>query len=329
MKLYRAVAIAFFVAFVSLSNASTANEVDARNSYPSKPIRIVVGFAPGGPTDRMAREIAPKLQEVFGQTVTVENRPGADSRIAFELVARAEPDGHTILVTGSQAATHMAVHKKLSFDTLRDFEPVTQLAAAATILAVSSTSKIASATELLQLAKSRNSPLTYASSGVASSTHFAGALLAMAGGVEMIHVPYNGGAPAQNALIGGQVDFGFVSPISSAGLLRDRTLRPLAVTSRTRLSEFPDVPTLIEVGLATFEVSGWQGLLAPAKTPPAVIERLQREIAKILTSPEVRTRLQAIGAEPIGSTPIEFRQYIRSEIQRWTMVARRAQIEID
>jgi tripartite-type tricarboxylate transporter receptor subunit TctC len=329
MKLSAVAAMACCLFVASPSNTCAANEIDARASYPSKPIRIVVGFAPGGPTDRLAREIAPKLQEVLGQTVNVENRPGADSRIAFELVARAEPDGHTLLVAGSQAATHMAVHKKLSFDTLRDFEPITQLAAAATILAVPSTSKVNSATDLLQLARSRSSPLTYASSGVASSTHFAGALLAMTSGVEMIHVPYNGAAPAQNALVGGQVDFGFVSPISSVGLLRDRTLRPIAVTSKTRLAEYPELPTLIEIGLADFEVSGWQGVLAPAKTPPAVIERLHREIAKVLANPEVRARLQAIGAEPIGSTPAAFRQYIRSEIDRWSLVARRAHIQIN
>jgi tripartite-type tricarboxylate transporter receptor subunit TctC len=310
-------------------NVSAANELDTRASFPSKPIRIIVGFAPGGPTDRMAREIAPKLQEAFGQTVTVENRPGADSRIAFDLVARAEPDGHTLLVSGMQAATHMAVYKTRTFDTLRDFEPVTQLSTATTILAVSAASKVKSVDDLLKLAKHRSEPLSYASSGVASSPHLAGAMFAAASGAEFIHIPYSGAAPAQNALVGGQIDFAFVSPMSSAALLRDGKLRALAATSNKRLSEFPDVPTLMEVGLRGFEVSGWQGLLAPAKTPQATIEKIQREIARILDTPESRARLHTIGAEVVVSTPTAFRQYIRNEIERWTIVARRAQIEID
>jgi len=302
---------------------------DPAADYPSRPIRIVVGFAPGGPTDQVAREIGHRLQQAWGQPVIVENKPGASSRIAFEHVARAEPDGYTLLLGAVQTATNMAVYRNLSYDTLRDFAPVTQLTSAVLALTVSPSLKAGSVADLVALAKARPGELTYATFGVASSAHFAGTLFEQRGGIRLTHVPYNGAAPAQTAIAGGQVDLGFMSALSAMPLMQSGKLRALAVTSQRRLAQLPDVPTMAEAGFTAFEVSSWQGLLAPAGTPPAIVSKLQREIARVLALPEVRERFAAVAAEPVASTPAQFRAHIESEIARWTAVARRAGLNLD
>ena len=302
---------------------------DLAKTFPSSPIRIIVGFAPGGPTDRVAREVAVKLQESWGSTVMVENRPGAGGRIALEYVSRAKPDGYTLLVTAIQAATNVAVYRKQNYDTLRDFEPVTQLTATVLALAVNPKLPVRTLAELVDWAKQRNQPLTYASSGVASAPHFAGALLQQRTGLVMTHIPFGGAALAQTAIMGGHVDIGFVSAISATALLREGKLRALAVAADRRPPQLNDIPTMAEVGYPGFEVSSWQGVLAPAGTPPDIVLKLQRELAHILSLPDVRSRLQAVAAEPIGSGPAVFRAYIQSEIEKWTAVATQANIEIE
>ena len=309
--------------------SATAVAQDPAASYPSRPIRIVVGFAPGGPTDQLAREIGQRLQEAWGQPVIVENRPGASSRIAFEHVARAEPDGYTLLLGAVQTATNMAVYRSLNYDTLRDFAPVTQLTSAVLALAVSPQLKAGSVAELAALARARPGELTYATFGVASSAHFAAALLEQRAGIRLTHVPFNGAAPAQTAIAGAQVDMGFMSALSAMPLLQSGRLRAIAVTSDKRLPQLPDVPTMAEAGYPAFEISSWQGLLAPAGTPPAIVTKLQREIARTLALPEVRQRLAAVAAEPVGSTPAQFRAHIESEIARWSAVARGAGLALD
>ena len=309
--------------------AAPALARDAAATYPTRPIRIVVGFTPGGPTDRVAREIGARLQEAWGQPVIVENKPGAGSRIAFEHVARAEPDGHTLLLGAVQTATNMAVYRRLNYDTLRDFAPVTQLTAAVLALTVAPMLEARSVAELLALARRRPAPLTYATFGVASSAHFAAALLEQQAGIRMTHVPYNGAAPAQTAIAGGQVDLGFMSALSAMPLMQSGKLRALAVASERRLPQLPDVPTMAEAGFPAFEVSSWQGLLAPAATPPAIVDKLQAEIARILALPEVRERFAAVAAEPVASTPAHFRAHIEAEIARWSAVARRAELALD
>ena len=302
---------------------------DAAASYPARPIRIVVGFAPGGPTDQLAREIGLRLQAAWGQPVIVDNKPGAGSRIAFEHVARAEPDGYTLLLGAVQTATNMAVYRNLGYDTLRDFAPVTQLTSAVLALAVSPTLPARSVAELVAAARSRPDELTYATFGVASSAHFAAALFEQRAGIRLTHVPYNGAAPAQTAIAGGQVDLGFMSALSAMPLLQSGKLRALAVTSEKRLPQLPDVPTMAEAGFPSFEVSSWQGLLAPAGTPPAIVAKLQAQVVRILALPEVRQRLAAVAAEPVGSTPAQFRAHIAAEITRWAEVARRAGLALD
>jgi tripartite-type tricarboxylate transporter receptor subunit TctC len=281
--------------------AAPAMARDAAAAYPSRPIRIVVGFTPGGPADQVAREVGQRLQDAWGQPVIVENRPGAGSRIAFEQVARAAPDGYTLLLGAVQTATHMAVYRKLNFDTLRDFAP----------------------------ARARPDELSYASFGIASSAHFAGALFEQRAGLRLTHVPYQGATQAQTAIAGGQVDLGFMSALSAMPLMQAGKLRPLAVTSEQRLAQLPGVPTMAEAGFPAFEVSSWQGLLAPAATPPAIVAKLQREIARILALPEVRQRFAAVAAEPVASTPAQFRAHIESEIARWSTVARQAGVSLD
>ena len=314
---------------VSLASMSAATAQDAAANYPSRPIRIVVGFSPGGPTDQVAREIGHRLHEAWGQPVIVENKPGAGSRIAFEQVARAEPDGYTLLLGAVQTATNMAVYRNLNYDTLRDFAPVTQLTSAVLALTVSPALKAGSVADLVALARARPGELTYATFGVASSAHFAAALFEQRAGIRLTHVPYNGAAPAQTAIAGGQVDMGFMSALSAMPLMQSGRLRALAVTSEKRLAQLPDVPTMVEAGFPAFEVSSWQGLLAPAATPPAIVAKLQREIARILALPAVRERFAAVAAEPVGSTPEQFRAYIEAEIARWAAVARRAELVLD
>jgi tripartite-type tricarboxylate transporter receptor subunit TctC len=309
--------------------APASSAQDPAATYPLRPIRIVVGFPPGGPTDRIAREIAAGLQQAWGQPVVVENKPGAGSRIAFELVARADPDGYTLLLGALQTATNMSVYRHLSYDTLRDFAPVTQLTSAVLALAVTPSLEARTVAELVSLAKSRPEGVTYASFGVASSAHFAGTLLEQHAGIRMTHVPYNGAAPAELAIVGGQVDLGFMSALSAMPLLRSGKLRALAVTSQKRLAQLPEVPTMTEAGFPEFEVSSWQGLLAPARTPATIVSKLHREIARILAQPEVRERFAAVAAEPVGSSPTEFRAYIQSEIEKWAAVAKRANILLD
>jgi tripartite-type tricarboxylate transporter receptor subunit TctC len=320
---------ALAAAILVATAAGPAQAQDAAAGYPSRPIRIVVGFAPGGPTDQVAREIGHRLQQAWGQPVIVENKPGASSRIAFEHVARAEPDGYTLLLGAVQTATNMAVFRRLGYDTLRDFAPVTQLTSAVLALTVSPSLTARSVADLVALAKARPGELSYATFGVASSAHFASALFEQRAGIRLTHVPYNGAAPAQTAIAGGQVDMGFMSALSAMPLMQSGKLRALAVTSDRRLAQLPDVPTMAEAGFPSFEVSSWQGLLAPAGTPPAIVSKLQREIARILALPEVRERFAAVAAEPVASTPAQFRTHIESEIARWSAVARRADLSLD
>jgi tripartite-type tricarboxylate transporter receptor subunit TctC len=302
---------------------------DDASAYPARTIRIVVGFPPGGPTDLVAREIAHRLHEAWGQPVVVENKPGASSRLAFEQVARADADGYTLVLGALQTATNMAVHRHLSYDTLRDFAPVTQLTATVLALTVAPSLDVRSVADLVALAKSRPGTLSYASFGVASSAHFAGSLLEQHAGVRLTHVPFSGAAPAQTAIVGGHVSMGFMSALTAMPLMQSGKLRALAVASDKRLPQLPAVPTMAEAGFPGFEVSSWQGLLAPAATPPAIVAKLHRELARILALPEVRERFAAVAAEPVASSPAEFQAYIRSEIAKWAAVAKRADMMLD
>ena len=312
-------AMAALLAAVAAAPA-LAQSPAAAPAYPTQPIRLLVGYAPGGPTDIIARLVATRLQEVLGQTVVVENKAGASSNIASEEVARAKPDGHTLLLGTIANATNMTFYKKMNYDTLRSFAPITQLVASPSVLMVNATLPVRNVSELIALGKAKPGSLSFASSGNGGSPHLGGELLKMRAGVDMIHVPYKGTAPAMNALLSGEVSMSFVTSLSAIPQAKNPKLRALAVAGTQRLPQLPDVPTLIESGLAGFEVSSWSGLMAPAGTPPAIIARLNAETTKILALPEVRATLLAQAALPVGSTPDQFRSYIAEEIDRWGKV---------
>lgn len=306
-----------------------AGAAAAQGNYPAKPIRLIVGYTPGGATDIVARLLATKLQEALGQTVIVENKPGAGSNIASELVAKSAPDGYTLLVGSIANATNMVVYKNLGYDTLRDFAPVTQLMSAPSVLAVHPSFPAKNLQELIALAKRDPGKYAFASSGSGGSPHLAGEMLKLRAGIDLIHVPYKGAAPALSDLLGGQVQMAFQTALSAVPHLQSGQLRAVAVAANKRLAQLPNVPTMAEAGLPDFEVSSWNGLFAPAKTPPEIVARLHAEAVKALTTPDLREKLNAQGAEAVGSTPEEFRAYIRAEIEKWGKVVRASGARVD
>jgi len=306
-----------------------AGAAAAQGSYPAKPVRLIVGYTPGGATDIVARLLAAKLQEALGQTVIVENKPGAGSNIASEFVAKSAPDGYTLLVGSIANATNMVVYKNLGYDTLRDFAPVTQLMSAPSVLAVHPSFPAKNLQELIAAAKRDPGKYAFASSGSGGSPHLAGEMLKLRAGIDLIHVPYKGAAPALSDLLGGQVQIAFQTALSAVPHLQSGQLRAVAVAANKRLAQLPGVPTMAEAGMPDFEVSSWNGLFAPAKTPPEIIARLHGAAVKALAAPDVREKLTAQGAEAVGSTPDEFRAYIGTEIDKWGKVVRASGARVD
>ena len=286
-----------------------AQAQSAAASYPNAPIKIVVGFSAGGPTDLAARLIAAKLQAAWGQPVLVENRPGAGSNLASEVVARAAPDGYTLLMAAAPLAINGHLYKNLKYDVLRSYEPISQVMSAPCILAVRPSSAKTVA-ELVAMAKKDPGKLSFSSSGAGGSQHLTGELFQQKADIRLIHIPYKGAAPALTDLIGGQVSMGFMTSLSAVPYFKEGRLRALAVASAQRLPQLPDVPTMAEAGYPGVEVDSWSGLLAPAKTPSDIVDKLQREVAKALAAPDVNKTLQSQGAVVMGSTPAEFRSFL-------------------
>jgi tripartite-type tricarboxylate transporter receptor subunit TctC len=311
-----------------LAGPSLALAQDAAASYPNRSVKIVVGFAPGGATDIVARAVAEKLSKAFGQTFVVENRAGGGSNIGAEIVARADADGYTLLLGTIANATNMSIYKGLKYDTLRDFEPISQLMSAPSVLVASPSFPVSTVKELVAMAKAKPGTITYATSGAGGSPHLAGAMLELRGGVQMIHVPYKGAAPALTDVISGTVNIGFKTALSALPSMQSGKLKPLAVAANNRLSLLPDVPTMTEAGFPDFEVSSWNGLLAPARTPKPIIDKLHQELVKIVAMPDIRERFAAQAADPVGSSPAEFRAYIEREVKRWGEVTRAANISL-
>ena len=297
--------------------------------YPNKPIRIVVGFTPGGATDLVARLIAQKLQECLGQSVLVENRPGAGSNLAAEQVARANPDGYTLLLATIANATNMSIYQNLNYDSLRDFAPIIQLMAAPSVLVVGNGVAAGDLKELIALAKAKPGQLTFASSGSGGSPHLAGEMLKLRAGIDLIHVPYKGAAPAMADVIGGVVTMGFKTALSAIPQMQAGKVKPIAVASNKRLAQIPNVPTMAEAGFPDFEVSSWNGLFAPIKTPAELITKLNRECQKILAMPETKEKFSLQAAEPVGGSPEQFRDYVRVEIERWAKVVKASGAKVE
>jgi tripartite-type tricarboxylate transporter receptor subunit TctC len=297
--------------------------------YPAKAIRIIVGFAPGGAVDMVARITAQRLSDSLGRPAVVENRPGASTNIAAELVARAAPDGYTLLMGSSSNATNMTLFRNLPYDTLRDFAPVTQVGYGPQVLAMHPSLPAKSVKELLALAKAMPGQLSYASAGNGSSQHLTGELFKLVNKVDIVHVPYKGGQPALVDVISGQVAFMFINTLEVLPHARSGRLKVLAVASARRSSVLPDAPTFAESGLPGFEAVTWWGLLAPAGTPREIIARLHGEVVKGLATAEMKERLTGLGAEAVGNTPEQFGAFLREEVQKWGNVVRTVGIKVD
>jgi tripartite-type tricarboxylate transporter receptor subunit TctC len=294
----------------------------AQGKYPAKPIRLVLPFPPGGSTDIVARLIGQKLAEAWGQPVVVDNRPGAGGNVAAEHVARAAPDGYTLLQANVANAIGASLYPRLGYSLTGDFVAVTQLATTAYVLLAHPSLPVKSVRELIALAKARPGQLNYASAGAGSATHLSGELLKNLAGVDIVHVPYKGTGPAVTALLAGEIELYFATVPAAAPMIRSGRLRPLGVSSARRAAALPEVPTIAESGLKGYETSTWHGVLAPAATPREIVQQLNAEIVRILNAPEVREKLIAQGLEPVGDTPEQFAAYIRSEIAKWAKVVR-------
>lgn len=291
----------------------------AAQSYPARSVRVIVGLAPGGGTDTVGRVISQKLSDVLGQSFIVDNRPSAGGNVAGELLARATPDGHTLLVTTPTHVVNPSLYKDLRYDAIKDFAAVGLIVYAQYYLSVANSVPANSVSELLAYAKTRPQPLSYASSGIGSANHLSGELFRTMSGMNMVHVPYKGGAPALNALISGEVQVSFTSstaiPHAKAG-----KIKTIAVTGSKRSPAAPNTPTVSESGVPGYEVVGWYGMTAPAKTPQAIIERLNKTINSVL--PELRERYENLGLDIGGGTAAEFGAFLKTERDKWARVVK-------
>ena len=298
-------------------------------SYPTKPVRLVVPYPPGGGSDTIARPLAAKLTESLGQQFIVENRGGAGGNIGMEAVARAAPDGHTLVFAlTAQLAVNPSLYKKIPYDPVRDYEPITQLGTGAYLLVVHPSLPVKSVREFIALVRPRRGQITYASSGNGSGGHLAAELLNTMAGLKMLHVPYKGGGPALIDLLAGQVQVLFATHLSSAPHMQSGRLRALAVSTAKRATGL-DLPTIAEAGVPGYDSGVWYAVLAPAGTPREIVARLNTEIVRALKQPDLRSMLTNNSIEPIGSTPEQLAAYIRSEIKKYAKVVKDANIQID
>lgn len=318
---------AIFALMFAMAAAFASPDAPAQAPYPNRPVKIVVGFAAGGLNDVLARLIAQQLTPALGQAVLVENRPGAAANIATEYVARAEPDGHTLLLSSSALAINPGLNSKLPFDALRDLAPIIQITTTRMLVMVNPSVPAKSLGELLTLARDKPGSLLYGSAGPGSPIHLASEMLKRAAGVDIVHVPYKGSSQALVAATGGEVQVLVDVMPTALPLINAGKLRPLAVASTQRSSALPNVPTTAEAGLKEFVATSWNGVLAPAGTPPAVIERLHAEIARIMSSPEMRSKVLELGAEAEATSPKEFAAFLRTETDKWAAAIRIADIK--
>jgi tripartite-type tricarboxylate transporter receptor subunit TctC len=297
-------------------------------TYPAKPVRIVVPFTPGGSTDILARALGQALSEAWKQQVIVENKPGAGGIIGAEAVARAAPDGYTLLMGHiGTLAVNPTLYPKLPYDAITDFAPVALVAMVPNVLVVHPSVPARTVNELIALAKAKPGALSYSTGGTGSAAHLATEYFKLATGTDILHVPYKGAAPAVTDLIGGQVSMTLTGLPPLLQHVRAGKLRALGVASATRLPQIPEVPTIAESGVSGFEATQWYGVVAPARTPPALVDRIAADIRKALERPDLKQRLEAEGAQPTSLGPAEFGAFIRKEIERWAKVIRAANIQ--
>ena len=293
-------------------------------SWPTKPIRLLVGFPPGGPTDIVARIVGEKISSQVGQQVVVDNRPGAAGNIAVELLTKANPDGHTLVYSSNAIALSPGLYEKLGYDPLKDVAPVTEIGAGCLVFVIHPSLPVKTVKEFIDYAKARPGKLNYASSGAGTSTHLAAVLFSQRAGIETQHVPYKGTAPSLVDMIAGRTQFLMGAVLTAVPHIKDGKLRALAVTGLKRIKSLPDVPTLDEAGMPKFEVTTWQGIFAPAGTPPAVLARVNAEFVKAVHSPELRPKIEQQDMEPTGPSIEAFTASYREQVVRWTKVAKDA-----
>ncbi len=298
----------------------------AAQNYPVRPVRLVVPSSPGGGTDISARIIAPKLSEYLGQQVVVDNRPGAGTMIGGEVVARAAPDGYTLLMGISTLAINPAIYRKVPYDALRDFAPVSQAVALPNVLVAHPSLPVKTVKELIAFAKARPGQLNFASAGLGTSPHLSMELFLSMTKLKMVHVPYKGSGPGVVDLVAGHVPLMMPNMLSALPHIKTGRLRALGVTSARRAAGAPDIPTIAEAGVPGYEAVQWYGVLAPAGTPRAIVTRLHAQIVRVLQLPEIRQRFSTDGAEAVGSSPEEFTAFIRAETAKWAQVIKAAGI---
>jgi len=295
-------------------------------AYPTKPVRMIAASSPGSAVDIVARIVAQKLGEQLGQQVVVDNRAGAGGNLGAELAAKAAPDGYTLFMGTPAHAINTGLYRKLNYDLIRDFSPVTQVTSGQYVVVVHPSLPAKSIRELIALARGKPGQLNYASAGSGNATHLAGELFASATRIKLVHVPYKGSGPAVTDLVGGQVQLMFANLVAALPQVKTGRIRALAVTGQTRAAAAPELPTVIEAGVPGYVVTSWFGVLVPAATPRELIMKLNAELARTMSAPDVRDRLAADGAEPTTGTPEQFGAFGRAEITRWTKVVKDAGI---
>jgi tripartite-type tricarboxylate transporter receptor subunit TctC len=311
-----------------VAQAQTTSPAPAQ-AYPSKPIRFVVGFTPGGATDLVARTISQKLADALGQPVVVDNRPGAASNIAAEIVATSPKDGHTLFLGTVSTSINPTLYKKLPYDPLRDFAPVTQVTSTPFVVAVHPSLPVRSVKDLIGLAKASPGKLAYASAGSGSGGHLFVEMFASMTQVKLVHVPYKGAAPATTATMSGETQVLFDNVTTLLAVTRSGKLRALAVTTAKRSVAAPELPTVAEAAVPGYDANAWFGMFVPAGTPRSVIDRLHAETVKIVKLPDTHERFLSLGAEPVGSTPAEFGDFFRGEVAKWGKVVKSSGAQVD
>lgn len=325
--LFSRVAAGAAMAVVALAGSSTA--LAQADAYPSKVITLVVTYPPGGGADVMARLIAPKMSETLGQTIVIDNRPGAGGQIGAGYVAKAKPDGYTLLFDASSFAANPALYPKLPYDSLKAFQPIGVTALFPNVVLVNANFPPKTVAELLTLAKSKKDGVSFTSSGNGSAQHLAGALFESATGVDMVHVPYKGGGPALNDVVGGQVPLFFGNLASTLPHIQSGKLRPLAVTSAKRSALLPEVPTLAEAGVKGAEMYEWNALFAPAATPAPIVAKLSAALQKALEVPEVRKRIEQLGGDIQGGSPEQAQAFIRDQMSKAAQLIKARSITVE
>ena len=325
--LSRTVVLGGLVAVMLCAQATSVAQT--ASSFPNQPVRMVVPYPPGGPTDITARVVAAEMSKTIGQNIVIDNCPGASGMIGSEMVTKATPDGYTLLANASIHVINPSVYPDMRFDAIKDFTPITQLAQVPLVLVVPANSPIKSVKDLVEYAKANPGKVNFGSAGSASAQHLAGESFKIAAGIQMQHIPYKGSAPALTDLAGGQLQLMFDSMPSATPMINSGKLRAIAVTTTTRAKARPDLPTIAESGFPGFDISTWYAYWAPKGTPADVVEKLAASAAQALKNPEVIAKYEAMGAEPVGSTPAQFAAYVESEAKKWSEIVKKSGAKLD